>query len=460
MNTNAVSESVYSVTGYLKENYDLLIMLFGVFVVYSGSKRINLPRAERILPIAAQGVFICSILDYFDQYFSTFDTYTIGRSICRALESEIYPILLFIVLCTLSPKRYMKLLGIPLVINTVYCILLLFNTKLGAYYTEDNQFHRGVLGYIPYIVNMIYLLLLYYFTQQPFRENKILRNRLFLFITLTLALTSTLVLLGVIPNMNTICVFSILLYMLYFTITQQANIRRELMIADMQLYQRQIRPHFIYNGLGLIRSLLPREESEAKDVLDHFTRYLRGNAEILTIRDLIPLSKELEIIDNYLYMAEKRFEDSIIVERDLRDMDFMVPALSVQILVENAIRHGIRKREDGSGTLWLSSYTKNKYHTIEVRDNGVGFDTKELIDRWEEESRTGGADWLELQQKNPDQSHLGLINLRKRLEIQCDGGLSISSTIGEGTLARITIPVKNDKDMQQGSAEEDENTDR
>ena len=449
MGAEAVTESVFSITGYMKDNYNLLIMLFGVFVVFFSARRSAMPRAEKLLPLIALGVFLCSIFDYLERYYASLETYHFQRSIFRFSRSELYSLLLFVIITRLAPARKWKIVAIPIVITTIYNIIMLFNTEWTVHFTEDNQLLRGYLGYTPFTMDLIYLGFLLYYSQKNFRGNRLFRRNLFLFITITLALTGIMVILGIDLEINTICIFYILLYMLYYTITQQANTRRELMMADMQLYQRQIGPHFIYNGLGVIRSLLPREESEAKDVLDHFTRYLRGNAELLTSTDLIPLYRELDIIDNYLYMAEKRFEDSITYEKDLRDTDFRVPAFSVQILVENAVRHGIRRREDGRGTLWISCYTSKKYNTIVVRDNGVGFDVKELVESWEDESRDGGVDWHELRKKDPDSSHLGLINLRKRLEIQCGGRLTIKSVIGKGTIARITIPIRYDKDRQR-----------
>jgi len=448
MGAEAVTESVFSVTGYLKDNYNLLIMLFGVFVVYFSARRYAMPRAEKILPYIAVGIFLCSVFEYIENYYASLEVYHFQRSLFHAIKSFFYCSILFIV-TRLAAARKRKILSLPFAICILYNILMLFNTEWTVYYTEDNRSCRGYLGYTPFIMDMIYLVMLLYYSQKQFHENRILRRNIFLYFTITISLTSILIILGIHQEVNTLCIFCILLYMVYFTITRQADTRRELMMADMQLYQRQIGPHFIYNGLGVIRSLLPREESEAKDVLDHFTRYLRGNAEILTTADLIPLSKELDIIDNYLYMAEKRFEDSIAYEKDLKNIDFNVPAFSVQILVENAVRHGIRRREDGKGTLWLSCYTSKKYNTIVVKDDGVGFDVKELVEYWEEVSRNGSIDWHDLRKKDPDSSHLGLINLRKRLEIQCGGRLTIKSVIGKGTIAKITIPVKYGRDRQQ-----------
>ena len=431
-----------SLADYLQKNYVLLVMLLGIFVVHFSSRRLSRVRTERVMPFVGLGVLLISVLQYFADYYESLPYPTFGRRVLLSVCYMIYPLLLFLVLLTITKKEKRKKLVIPLLVNTAYSVLLLFNTVLTTHFTETNEAVRGYLGIIPFVVNYLYLAMMIYNTRSYFREHRAFRRNLFLFVAIALAVTSLLSYYRLIRQLNTVGVFCIFMCILYFTITRDANTQRELLLADMQLYQRQIRPHFIYNGLGVIRSRLAPGESEAKDVLDHFTRYLRGNADILTVTGLIPSEKEFDIVENYLYMERMRFEDSLTVEVDIRDSGYRLPAFTVQILVENAVRHGIRKKPDGVGTLRLSTWLEGKNHVIEVRDDGVGFDVHELRNLWETENRTFDADPPEISQQKPERSHIGLINLRKRLEILCGGRLIIDSTPGKGTIAKVLIPVE------------------
>ena len=198
---------------------------------------------------------------------------------------------------------------------------------------------------------------------------------------------------------------------------------RELAKMQMQLYTRQIQPHFIYNSLSAIRSSLP-EESQARESLNHFAGFMRGSVDLLTAEGCIKAGREFATVRDYLYMEKLRFEDALTVKMDIRDEDFELPPFTVQTLVENAVRYGIRENPKGRGTLEIRSYRDGMAHIIEVRDDGVGFDPGELKD------------------EKDDRAHIGLENIRKRLEVMCSGTFLIDSAPGKGTLATVKIPIQ------------------
>ncbi len=191
----------------------------------------------------------------------------------------------------------------------------------------------------------------------------------------------------------------------------------------MALYDRQIRPHFMFNSLTAIRALCSEEESEAADAIDDLAGFLRSSMDLLNAKGCITLEKELSTVRNYLKLEKRRFGDKVKVETDIREREYMVPAFTIQILVENSIRHGIRKKLDGRGTICLRTYLEGDNHIIEVEDDGVGFNEKEFDYDSEE--------------------HVGLSNVKKRLDLMCNGELEIKSNPGEGTKARVIIPVIN-----------------
>ena len=120
-----------------------------------------------------------------------------------------------------------------------------------------------------------------------------------------------------------------------------------------------------------------------------------------------------------------RYEDRLTIFYNIETTDFMIPALSVQPIVENAVRHGVSKLEEG-GTVIISSYEKDDCFEITVEDDGVGFDPEK------------GSD-------DKSRSHVGIENVRTRLRDMCGGTMTIDSEIGFGTTVTIRIP----KDMEE-----------
>lgn len=181
----------------------------------------------------------------------------------------------------------------------------------------------------------------------------------------------------------------------------------------------QIQPHFIYNSLIAITSLCQSDPKEAENALDHFSKYLRGSMDSLTEKKCVSFEKELEHVKNYLYMEKKRFGDRLQVIYDIKEKDFLLPALTVQPMVENAVRHGICKKKEG-GWVMISSYADAENWIVEVKDNGKGFDTAA--------------------QNSMDGVHVGIESVRSRLEMMCNGRLTITSSPANGTKVLIQIP--------------------
>ena len=193
---------------------------------------------------------------------------------------------------------------------------------------------------------------------------------------------------------------------------------RDLMAAQrIQIMMTQIQPHFLFNALNTIRALYAKDSPLADKTLEDFSAYLRQNLESLSQTDLIPIDKELEHTRLYAQIEVLRFPNTR-VEYHIEDEDFRIPALTIQPLVENAIRHGVRSRKDGLVT--VSTAREAGAHRITVRDNGVGFDPK---------------------QENPtEESHIGLQNVKERVEQMCGGSMILKSEIGKGTSVTLLIP--------------------
>ncbi len=184
----------------------------------------------------------------------------------------------------------------------------------------------------------------------------------------------------------------------------------------------QIRPHFIYNTLGSIEQLCKLDPPKASELVHKFAKYLRGNFRELDNPKPILMSQEMEHVRHYVSIENVRFPD-MTFSFEMNSNDFHIPALTVQPIVENAIKHGLMRLTKG-GTINVVSYETDTDYCISVVDDGVGFDTSVLID---------------------EKKHMGLRNIRERLKVMVNGTLEIESTIGVGTKVLVTIPKEERK---------------
>ena len=200
-------------------------------------------------------------------------------------------------------------------------------------------------------------------------------------------------------------------------IAQQQN---ELTEQQINVMISQIQPHFIYNCLSSISYLCKTDPEKAEQAVNEFSNYLRGNFSNLSQTKLIPFKKELEYAGSYIKLEKLRFEDRVNVVFDIQADNFNVPSLSIQPLIENAIKHGICKKIDG-GTVTISTWEDTSNNYVKVEDNGVGFD-------------------LNAPKKEEERVHVGLANTTERIKKMCNGSVSVTSTINVGTTVVVTLP--------------------
>lgn len=186
----------------------------------------------------------------------------------------------------------------------------------------------------------------------------------------------------------------------------------------IRIMMTQIQPHFLFNTLSIIRSLCAKDPSTAIGTIEKFSRYLRQNLESLNQTKLIPLKKELEHTRIYTDIEQQRFPNTH-VNYVVEDEDFRLPALTIQPLVENAIRHGVRGRDDG--IVDITVRREENAHVIIIADNGVGFDVNKPGDDKEQ--------------------HIGMENVKARIGQMCGGTMTVESCVGEGTTVTLRIPV-------------------
>lgn len=194
--------------------------------------------------------------------------------------------------------------------------------------------------------------------------------------------------------------------------------KRQLEDSKVKIMLSQIKPHFLFNTLNIIRALCRKNTGVAVEAIDHFSEYLRENMSSLELTYCVNFAEELHHVQNYLYIEKLRFGEMLKIEYDIKVMDFEIPSLALQVCAENAVKHGITATEDG-GTLVISTYRDDNFFYVRCADDGAGFDTNAII--------------------GPE--HVGVRNTKMRLAAMCNGTLTITSQPGRGTVSLIAIPV-------------------
>src|SRR6478672_7639255 len=199
-----------------------------------------------------------------------------------------------------------------------------------------------------------------------------------------------------------------------------------LLQARMEALQNQINPHFLFNTLNSVSSLVRFDPDTARELIIKLATILR---RLLNSSDaFVPLREEVEFIDNYLDIEVVRFgRDKLRVVKELEaeSLDVMVPSMLLQPLVENSIKHGLSSKVEG-GSIYLRSRLANSKLVIEVEDDGVGMAAAQLLDR-------GG--WHGM--------GIGMANISERLQVLYGDAarMTIDSHEGKGTLIRIRLPL-------------------
>jgi sensor histidine kinase YesM len=195
--------------------------------------------------------------------------------------------------------------------------------------------------------------------------------------------------------------------------------------TEIAFLQAQIKPHFLYNALNAIISVCPDDPEKATDLLLDLSQYLRSSFDFQNRGQTVPIEKELELVRSYLALEKARFDDRLSIEFDVPDgIRELVPPLSIQPIVENAVNHGLMQKESG-GTVTLSIKLLPQQLVVAVSDDGIGM-SQERIGVVLSEERTEGG--------------IGLRNIQRRLLKIYGTGLLVESVPGIGTRISYSIP--------------------
>ena len=300
----------------------------------------------------------------------------------------------------------------------------LFSDITFTYYNQ-NHFVRGPLGFTCHIVSAVLLFYLLCLVIREYSSDK--RKMIFPIAGMLMIVVGVLadtfipdVGISMVSALTIAIVISCIFHYFWLHLQSVHQYETNLMTQQrIKIMISQIQPHFLYNTIATFRALCKKNPDKAAQVAEKFGLYLRQNLDSLNSENLIPFEKEIEHTKIYADIEMVRFEN-VLVEYDIQDTDFLLPPLTVQPMVENAIRHGVRIRQEG--VVSVSTFLSDNSHVIVIRDNGIGFDESKI-------DRSGGE-------------HIGIQNVKERMEKLCGGTLTIESVPDEGTTVTIRIPAE------------------
>ena len=335
---------------------------------------------------------------------------------------EVYLLFIYMLEFVFLPKNIKNdLFVLNIILFSIMTVLDITNVFTGIFFSAENGIYiRSKTMIISQIYQFIMLVIVFFVTA----TNKRLNIRAKIAFALYCILPLIAIIFQNIFKGYAIAYASIIIAVeiLFFFINVQKNIdlakeEEKNRDAQIRLMLSQIQPHFIYNSLSSISTLIELDPPRAQKALDDFTEYLRMNLSTITETRLIPFEYELKHIKTYIELEKIRFNDRINVIFDIKTTNFNVSPLSIQPIVENAIKHGILKKIEG-GTLTIKSYEDDLAYFIEINDDGVGFDINNI--------------------DFSNNKHFGLNNIKYRIE-KTNGTFEINSIPGNGTNVKVRL---------------------
>lgn len=369
------------------------------------------------------------VISYFAELFAyMYSTAVIAERISVFFEYflisvTMFMFTIFLLHCCGENWRKSKIFYSALIVLVVFFILLGINQFSGIFYyiTEENIFYRNELHAV-LMLPFILIAALNLFT--VIKRRKIFSKKYYMaFMVNTLPMTFAMLFHTAIFNPIVVALgvtFSALgmfVIILIDHIEKFLRQQREIFNQQANILVLQMRPHFIYNTMTSIYYLCSQNPKQAQKVTLNFTNYLRKNFMAIACEGTILFSEELEHTKAYLSIVHAQFEENLFVKYDTPYVNFKIPPLTLQPIVENCVKHGLDLDSDPLNILILTRET-NSGNEIIVEDNGSGFDLDE------------------------NKEYFALENIQKRLEMFCGGILSIYPREGGGTIVKILIPCK------------------
>jgi len=311
--------------------------------------------------------------------------------------------------------------------------LLIGNLWGGYFYVIDgNVYDRGSLHFVQTIMHSLPFAVVGLYIIVNFKKIDMVYQRLFMTYVVTVLVCAVVQEISFgISLINFVCMF---LVILTYTVLLSENNRRKFIRINEIIEEKKkqepvqpgrnaaciVNPHFMKTSLECVYKLCDDNPKRAQKQVGAISNYMQGHLIAYNHPEPVSVDKEMEQVEYYLTIEQIRLGARLTVDYDIKESDFLLPMLSVQSLVENAVKHGIQSKKNG-GTVRISTYSTNEAYYVKVADDGIGFNTLIL--------------------NSGSYSQKGINTVREKLK-SIDGTLTIKSEAGKGTEAIIEIKKK------------------
>lgn len=407
----------------------IVLMALGMSVVWMTLRLLKVPMGSAPLYLAFFMLSLGVWLMLFTGIITLLIPYNIGLSLMYTIFSGLCGLffLLYILdfIHTKKSRLFLMGIGYMVIVQVVICTFLQATGRIDGY--EASQTFL--------LSNSIIMIVCILLTVQMVRGKKMERNWHILPVICVFGVCELVELINylfpLVPDTHAYIVGTIVFVSSQFVFMvkylresilrekQAKELEKELLQAKIKVMLSQIQPHFLFNSLLAIQQLCDENPQKAEAAVRDFSGYLRSNLDALSCSHLIPFAKELEHIQHYLALEQVDPTSCQKVIYQLGIVDFRLPALTVQPIVENAVRHGLGTKTQG-GTITITTEDTLEAVVITVSDDGTGFDSST--------------------QRQKERRHVGLKNVELRLKAQCNGYLVVHSTKDVGTTVKMIIP--------------------
>lgn len=417
--------NLYAIVGYCAASAMMVLMLMAL--AYS----IVIPSSDRwsknyfiiffsLLTLCVSATFVSAILYGNPKYV---EAERISCYIESALISTLMPMPTILILHTCKEKLINSMLFHAVIaLWIVYFIILEIGQFTNIFYiiSSDGIFYRT--SWFPLMVAPLVLIMLLNIASLIHRRRKLSKRYIIALLIYMIPLTIFVIIHAFIDIEMVlflgvgICALSMYSLIVSDYIMQIIRQQRKIAHQRASVMALQMRPHFIYNTMMSIYYLCKQDADKAQQVTLDFTSYLRKNFTAIASEELVPFKDELEHARAYLAVEQAQHEDMLYVDYDTLYTDFSVPSLTLQPLVENAVKHSLDPDGDPLH-IYVRTQQTDKASAIIVENNG-----------------------LDYQPSNDNEPHIALANIRQRLRMMCKGELTIATREGGGTIVKVIIP--------------------
>ena len=417
---------------YVSQNYLTLMLLFALAVVQLVNLKNKIKGAQLmwVLELIVLALTICEYVQYCT------DTYEWSARVLYYKSAFVYwlfPLIALIEFYLITPFRK-KIFNILILLPYIFCFIVvllnLFGYENVFAFTDDRGFVGKPLRPVMILTTLLYILVLMIRSLSLLRYGRTLKLAIVAFITFSSLLAAYLELRNIISGYSDeIAVINMFVYYFYLAAIYQHEVHVELFNKTLE-YEKtkltglmaQIRPHFINNSMAVIQELCYEDPERAAEMMGHFGVYLRDNFTAIDSNDPVPFEKELDMIKEFVALEHADPDTKFVVDYELEVTEFMLPPLSVEPLVENALKHGIDRYKEGSRVI-IRSYRNYSGIVVEIRDNGQGFEASAKV-------------------KLKESSGIGTKNAATRLKLMC-GGTIQNERVDGWTIVKVLIPNLN-----------------